>query len=128
MSAQILSITAMVTPLQNPPNRIREQRTKRGVTLQDLADKLNTSKTQISRFETGEREIDLRWMRRIAHAMGLTVGDILNNDDVPASLDDRERHVLDAMRESEVIASTVERVAESLREYQAEPAPERKRA
>lgn len=128
MSATILSIALMVTPLENAPNRIREQRNKRGMTLQGLADRLNTTKTQIGRFETGERDIDLRWLRRIAQVLGVSVGDLLTNEDVPESLDDRERHVLDAMRESDMIAATVERVAESLREYRAEPAPERKRA
>lgn len=128
MTAVIINITAMVTKLENPPNRIREQRQARRLSLQAVADRLGTTRTQVHRFETGERDPDLSWLRRIATALGTDVGQLLNPEDNPYSLDDRERAVVEAMRENETIALTVDRVAEGLRETVVHEQEERKRA
>lgn len=128
LTAVIINITAMVTKLENPPNRIREQRQARRLSLQAVADRLGTTRTQVHRFETGERDPDLSWLRRIATALGTDVGQLLNPEDNPYSLDDRERAVVEAMRENETIALTVDRVAEGLRETVVHEQEERKRA
>lgn len=128
MTAQIINITSMVKKLDNPPNRIREQRQARGLTLQAVADRLGVTKTQISRFETGEREVDLPWLRRIAAALGTNVGQLLTPEDNPFSLDEREQSVIEAMRENEAIALSLDRVAEGLRDTVQPQYEERKRA
>jgi transcriptional regulator with XRE-family HTH domain len=110
--------------LENAPNRIRELRMARGWSLRELAERAGTtSESQISRFETGERPVDMPWLQRIARALDLPVGDLLNPEDNPnAAMDDRERAVLESMRRGEEIAGPVLRVAESLSQYRAEPA------
>lgn len=120
MSAKIFDITTMVNTakkLDNPPNRIREVRTAMTpkVTLRQIADALGTTETQISRFETGERPVDLVWLQRIARVLRTEVGQLLNVEDNETSLTDEERIVLMAMRSGQPnVAQTLVRVAEGL--------------
>lgn len=124
---EVINITAMVKKLENPPNRIREQRQARKLSLQFVADALNTTPTVVGRYETGERPITLHTLRLIARALKTNVGQLLNADDNPDSLNDQETVVIDAMRHGEPhVAEAVVRVAESLREMHVEP--ERRRA
>ena len=89
----------MTNALINPPNRIRELRTARGLTLLNVADQLHTSQTQISRFETGERTINLDWLQRIAKALDTNVGELLNSiDNSHAARTPSERALIDLMR------------------------------
>lgn len=124
---KVIDITFMVKKLDNPPNRIREQRKARGMTLQQVADKIGSTPTVIGRFETGQRPITLHVLQQIARAMGTDVGQLLNPEDNPASLDDRESGVIDAMRSGDPhVAEAVARVAESLASFVGEG--ERRRA
>lgn len=118
----LIDITGMVKVLDNPPNRIREWRKRRGKTLLQVADALNTTQTQISRFEVGEREIDLAWLRRIGRVLDVSVGELLNEEDVPlAARTEDERKVLEAMRVgADTTAPVLRRVAEGLIGYQGE--------
>jgi phage repressor protein C with HTH and peptisase S24 domain len=52
-------------------NRIKELRTKRGLTLQALADLTDTSNQQIYNLESGKRGLDTKWMSRLAKALGV---------------------------------------------------------
>lgn len=78
-------------------NRLKELRQAAGVTLQDLADALNTTTAQIHRLETGDRQMTLRWMQRLAVALGVTPADMLLPAD--GGLDPRERELVDTVRE-----------------------------
>ncbi len=51
-------------------NRIRELRRGRGFTLQNLAERADTTNQQISRLERGERRLTTGWMERLAGALG----------------------------------------------------------
>lgn len=48
------------------PNRLREVRLDRELTLDDVAERANTSATQISRLERGIRRMTFDWARRLA--------------------------------------------------------------
>lgn len=50
-------------------NRIKELRRARGLTLQKLAEKADTTNQQISRLERGERRLTTDWMERLGHAL-----------------------------------------------------------
>lgn len=63
-------------------NRIREHREGRGWTLQQLAERANTTHVQIRRLELGERKLSQEWMGRLAGAFGdLEAKDFLPLDD-----------------------------------------------
>jgi phage repressor protein C with HTH and peptisase S24 domain len=51
-------------------NRIKELRRARGLTLQSLAERADTTNQQISRLERGERRLTTDWMERLAGALG----------------------------------------------------------
>lgn len=51
-------------------NHIREIRAKAGITVQQLADRLDTTAHQIYRLETYQRRMTADWMLRIADALG----------------------------------------------------------
>ena len=52
-------------------NRIRQERTKRGLTQAELADRCNTTNQQISRLEAGQRELTQSWLERLARALDI---------------------------------------------------------
>ncbi|NLS27957.1 hypothetical protein S2M10_29590 [Sphingomonas sp. S2M10] len=113
---KLIDITGMVKRLENPPNRIREWRKRRRMTLLQVANALNTTQAQISRFEIGEREVDLAWLRRIGGVLSVSIGELLNPEDVPlAARTEDERAVLEAMRVgNDTTAPVLRRVAEGL--------------
>ncbi|QNQ09280.1 helix-turn-helix domain-containing protein [Sphingomonas alpina] len=117
----------MVKKLIDPPNRIRAVREARvpKVTLRQVAEALGTTQTVISRVETGERPLYMHMARRIAEVLGVSVADLLNEEDNPYRLDDRERDVINAMRHGQAhVADAVHRVAESLNAFDpGAPAP-----
>lgn len=63
-------------------NRIKEIREERGVTLDELAERLSTSKGQVAALQAGRRQLTLIWMRRIAEALHCKASDLLLDDDV----------------------------------------------
>ena len=50
-------------------NRIRELRKSRGLTLQELAELVNSSNQQISQLETGRRRLNVDWLERLSKAL-----------------------------------------------------------
>lgn len=58
-------------------NRIRELFEAKGLTAEDLADKVGTSATQIRRLANGSRRLTEDWMRRIARALDVRPADLL---------------------------------------------------
>jgi transcriptional regulator with XRE-family HTH domain len=68
--------------------RIREVRRARKLTLQDVADRCDppTTPQTIGRLETGTRTVSVGWLNRIANALGVDAGDLVElpeRDDVP---------------------------------------------
>jgi transcriptional regulator with XRE-family HTH domain len=52
------------------PNRIRELREGRGLTLAELADRVGTTNQQISHLELGKRQLTVDWLRRLGGVLG----------------------------------------------------------
>lgn len=64
------------------PNRIREVREKRGITIGALAERTDVSSSQIYRLERGARELTLTWMRRLSAALECSVPELLLPEDL----------------------------------------------
>lgn len=58
-------------------NRVRQIRKARGMTLEELADKVGLSHTHISRIENGRRGLSMPIAERIAKAMDSTAAEVL---------------------------------------------------
>lgn len=67
------------------PHYLKEWRKFRGLTQQELADALDTSKSVISDMERGELQLSPKWLRRIAPILQAQPGHILDHD--PRELD-----------------------------------------
>jgi len=55
----------------NAPNRLREIRKAKGLTLEGLAALVGSSNQQIQRLEKGERRLSDEWMRTLGQALGV---------------------------------------------------------
>ena len=56
---------------------IKDIRTKRNLTQEQLADKIGKTQANVSRYENGERKLDLETAAKIAKALGCTVDDLV---------------------------------------------------
>lgn len=103
-----------------PTNRIRALRLAAGKTLQELATPLNSTPAQIQRLETGERELTLHWMQRLATVLDCQPADLLLP--VDGGLDSKERRLVDTVREVPPASSAaIFGVMESVQPYRQEP-------
>lgn len=59
------------------PNRIREIRDAKGLTLEQVAEGAGTSNQQISKLEKGGRRLDLEWMARVSRGLGCDPWELL---------------------------------------------------
>lgn len=75
------------------PNRIREHRRRREMTLQALADRMNCSVTQVSDLEHGKRGLSQQWMNRLGRALDVNPGELLPPQDAIA-LTSEEKELL----------------------------------
>ena len=57
-------------------NTLRPLRLSRGLSLQDLATRVGTSKAQIDKLERGERRLTVDWLQRLAQALDCAATDI----------------------------------------------------
>lgn len=100
-------------------NRIKELRIKKGWTQTDLADKLNTGKNTISRYETEQRQLDTETLFKLCDIFGVTADYLLGRSPVPvAQISDEDWLLLDAyhratLRDRQLVDSI-------LQEYRAE--------
>jgi transcriptional regulator with XRE-family HTH domain len=65
-------------------NRIRELRESRGLTQQQLADKIGTTKQQVGRLEKSKRRLNERWLRLISDALRYPISDLLGETEPSA--------------------------------------------
>ncbi len=56
---------------------LRDQRTRAGLTQQELADRLGKPQSYVSKFETGERRLDLVELRSVARGLGTTLAELV---------------------------------------------------
>ncbi|MFK4824816.1 XRE family transcriptional regulator [Paenochrobactrum sp. BZR 588] len=62
---------------KSPSNRIREIRDQQGLTIEELAERADISVSYMSRLENGQRNLSLKNMNVIAHALGVSAQDLL---------------------------------------------------
>ncbi len=84
------------TPRKGPPTRIKEFRKLRGLTLQQLAHKINTSPQTVQRLETANMTVSTDWLEKIARALNVAIVDLLGgqtNQEIPflGSVDEQGR-------------------------------------
>jgi XRE family aerobic/anaerobic benzoate catabolism transcriptional regulator len=77
--------------------RIRALRDRRGMSRKLLARTSNVSERYLAQIETGNGNISVMLLRRVAHALGVAIGDVLETDD-EADAVPRKRIALIGMR------------------------------
>ena len=58
-------------------NYIREWRNKRGLSQEQLAAEIGTTKSKVSKLERGDQRLDTGWMSKLAGALGVSPVDLL---------------------------------------------------
>lgn len=84
-------------------NRIKEIRRARGLSMEQLADRVGCATPQINKLEKAERRLSLDWMRKLARALEVAPADLLSREDNPARYDEmilsaEERELIEAYR------------------------------
>jgi transcriptional regulator with XRE-family HTH domain len=69
-------------------NRIKELRDLAGLTLEQVAEKADTSFQQVQRLETGKRRLTEKWMRQLAPALGVQPHELMTGSADPPSRQD----------------------------------------
>ncbi len=60
--------------------KLRSLRLSKGYSMQNLAERIGTSKAQIDKLEKGQRRLTIDWMRRLAGGLDCDLRDILNEE------------------------------------------------
>jgi transcriptional regulator with XRE-family HTH domain len=84
----------------HPGNRLRQARKDMDLTQAELAERTGYNQDRISNYENGRRPLRLVEMRVLARGLGCSVADLLEDSDNPERLDDAERRLLRAFRNS----------------------------
>jgi transcriptional regulator with XRE-family HTH domain len=91
------------------PNHLKAWRDYREMTQQGLAEAVGTSQHQIAYLEGGERALSAKWLRKLAPALKITPGFLLdhNPNDLPSDIiemwtkaDPRQRRQISAIAET----------------------------
>jgi len=67
--------------MQIAENQIKKFRKQANLTLEELAKRANTTRSQVHKLERGERRLTVDWMMRLSQAMGCTPQDLLPADE-----------------------------------------------
>jgi transcriptional regulator with XRE-family HTH domain len=73
-------------------------RDRAGLTLDQMAERLSTSRNTYHDVETGKTRLSLDWMRRIAGALGCAPSDLMLPEDQAYVLDQQELELLGVLR------------------------------
>lgn len=87
-------------------NNIRELRKKRGLTQQQLADKLGISQVHLGRLETNARSMDLEQVEKISAALGVKPYEILPKEWQPEEISPEEKEILHIIRKKSAPQTT----------------------
>lgn len=68
-------------------NYLRQWREKAGLSQEELADRVGTTKSVISLLENEKRPLSSKWLRKLAEALGTTPGRILDVNPEEANAD-----------------------------------------
>lgn len=74
-------MVARITPTKPVRHFLKEWRTKKRMTQQQLADEVQTGKDQISRWERNERGMTMDVQVALAQALGIEAPDLFRNPD-----------------------------------------------
>jgi transcriptional regulator with XRE-family HTH domain len=107
--------------LDNAPNRIREWRLLRNLTLDDLAKRVGVTIGHMQKWEIADRNISYERFKRIASALDVNVADLLTAEDNPDALSDAERKVVAAMRQDDAFAHSASVLAEAQQTFKQAP-------
>lgn len=66
-------------------SRFRAERERLGWTLEDVAARLGTTATQLSRLEKGKRRLSVEWIKRLSRAYQMDAKDALTETLAPAA-------------------------------------------
>lgn len=77
------------TPAETFGQVLRQLRTKKGLTQEALADKAETERSHISAFERAEKGPTLGMILRLAHALGMSAGELVSM--VEEAIDQKKR-------------------------------------
>ena len=58
---------------------LREEREKKGITLQEIADKIGVTKTTVSRWELGTRSMYASSLKDYCKACGIDINEIISH-------------------------------------------------
>jgi len=84
----------------HPKNWIKEVRNERGLSAQELADQVGTSRAYITMLENSQRRLYYDWIQKIAAALQCHPQDITDGPgNLVAARNEREKEVLQIMRE-----------------------------
>ncbi len=124
MTAQVINFASMARKsktLDNAPNRIREMRQLRALTLEELAQRVGVTTGHMQKWEVAGRNISYERLKRIARALNVTMADLLAPEDNPDSLTDAERKIVAAMREDATFAHNAQALAEARQSFKSAP-------
>lgn len=75
-------------------NKLREIRKKRGLSQENIGDKLGVEKSQISKLERGQTKLHSEWIRKLTPILNCTASELLGEDCVQ---DDEPKNKADPM-------------------------------
>jgi transcriptional regulator with XRE-family HTH domain len=81
--------------MEQMPNRIRELRKARGMTLEQLGDRIGCGVTMMSDLERGQRELSYYWMQKLAKVLKVQAADLFLEKDNSKSLTAPQRELVD---------------------------------
>lgn len=114
-------------PIREFPNRLREWRTARGLSLQTLADLTNQKHQSVARHETGENQITLAQMETYARALQIKPEELLNSS---VRIAPKLRELIEILEnlpdsEQERLVSMTRAFAEPRANFEAMPQPDK---
>ncbi len=74
-------------------DRLRECRKRRGLTQEQLAEKVGVTFQQIQQYENGSSRLNSDRLQQIGHALGIPVGSLFDDSDERALTDDEMKLV-----------------------------------
>jgi transcriptional regulator with XRE-family HTH domain len=86
-------------PMHDELLLVRHERIKRGLSIGDVADAVGTSRQHMQRLETGERNISLDWLIKLAAFFEIPVGQLIRDGD---GLSPEERDLVLHLRKNPV--------------------------
>ncbi len=84
-----------------PKNRIRVLRKNKGLTQVELAEILGVTQNAIYKLETGESDLNTKWMEKLSIALDVKPYELLPLEWQPTPISEKEQQILDIVRESE---------------------------